>query len=239
MSNVLTTTSNLREAEMLYREAVALRLKKLVHPQGDEIHMPIRLLMKSEPLHTLVWEILKPYGFKPAQARLAASSLHDTDAATTAALAESPSHRLLKNRDWWIVAPLANTAVQSIFVVDALQQPISFPLGNLLVTKTPKPPAGFESDSHLACLDAAGLDLPLVLRPWKQGDYFYPLGMQKKKKLARFLIDLKLSKTEKERVWVLEKDKRILWVVGLRPDDRFKVTPSTREVLCIRLLPKI
>jgi tRNA(Ile)-lysidine synthase len=138
----------------------------------------------------------------------------------------------LRNRQWLILTALPDTATAHV-LIESGQATIQYAQGSLRLEEGPAPEGPPPPDPSAAWLDAAGIVFPLLLRPWRPGDYFYPLGMRKKKKLARFLIDEKLSLAEKEKIWVLETDKKIVWVVGRRIDDRFRITGSTTKVLRI------
>ena len=80
------------------------------------------------------------------------------------------------------------------------------------------------------------LKFPLTVRKWRNGDYFYPLGMQGKKKLSKFFKDEKISILEKEKTWLLcSANNEVIWIVGKRLDNRFKITESTTKTLKITI----
>ena len=133
-----------------------------------------------------------------------------------------------------MIAPLQEAGV-SHFIVESPDTLVSYPEGSIRIKNISREESvHFTPDPDSAWLDAGKIQFPLILRKWKTGDYFYPLGMKKKKKLARFFIDRKLSKTAKEKIWVVETDNRIVWVVGLRIDNRFCIHPGTHHFLLIR-----
>jgi len=97
--------------------------------------------------------------------------------------------------------------------------------------------ADFRFSTHLNAvdLDLDRLIFPLILRHWQEGEYFQPLGMKGLKKLSDFFIDEKYSIPDKENAWILASGNQLVWIVGKRLDDRFKITSKTKRILRIRL----
>jgi tRNA(Ile)-lysidine synthase len=231
--NLINNIDRFKEIEILYKQSIQLHKKNLLEQKGNEVHIPVLKLLKSKPLKTIVYEIIKEYGF----------SAHQTDEALHLLNSESgkyissASYKIIKNRDWLIIARV-NTLEANHILINESDKEIVFELGKLVFKNEDAKAIGFAnekiSSSNLtAMLDAKNITFPLLLRKWKQGDYFYPLGMQKKKKLSKFFIDQKMSLTEKEKVWVIESNKRIIWIIQKRIDDRFKITAKTQKVLSI------
>lgn len=225
--NLINNIDRFREAQVLYQQAVELHKSKLVTLVKGELHMPVMKLLKTVPLPTLLYEILKDYDFSPGQIPEVMHLLKSE----TGKLVQSTTHRVIRNRDWLIVSPIDSKEAANI-VIQSEDEKCEFDEGMLYLKKRSNRGDFISANEQTACVDLKQIVFPLILRKWKPGDYFYPLGMRKKKKVSKFLSDLKLSVTDKEKVWVVESgDLKIVWIVGLRIDDRFKVTDKTEEVL--------
>ncbi|MDP4149488.1 MAG: tRNA lysidine(34) synthetase TilS, partial [Bacteroidota bacterium] len=250
MNNLAANIGRFREAESLYRQALDRHKSKLLEIRGDETWIPVLKFKQAVPLHTICYEIIREFGFSPRQVD---DVLHLLDSGSGKQV-HSPSHRILRDRNWLIVSPNQAVAGNHVLIeslsgtVHAANMELRFslqPVSDRPATPTTPatPPSASPSAQraapphttppHTALLDASLIRIPLLLRKWRQGDYFYPLGMRKKKKLGRFFIDNKFSLVDKEKAWVIEMDKKVIWVVGHRIDDRFKVTPATRQILKI------
>lgn len=224
--NISANIERFRDAAELYGQAVALAKKKMVETHGAEVRVPVLKLVKSGPRRTLIYEIIKEYGFTAHQAEEVEKLL----TSETGRYITSSTHRILRNRAWLVISPLEIIKDQ-VVVVNKEENEVLFGASRLHLEWLEGESVKYAADNHMAVLDAKEIQFPLIIRKWKEGDYFYPLGLRKKKKLARFFIDQKLSKNEKEKVWVVESHKKIVWVIGYRIDDRVKITPSTHKAL--------
>ena len=226
--NLMNNIKRLQQTNTLYKELVQELKKKVIEVRGEEVHIPVRKLMKYKDT-SLIYEVIKDFGFGESYVD---EVLKLADASSGKYIANE-SYRIIRHNAWFIIAPKETTA--QTFVIERGDGSIRFDNQELLLKVLRIEKFTLDKSSNVAQLDANGLEFPLVLRKWRKGDYFYPLGMRKKKKLARFFIDLKLSQTAKERVWVLESHKQIVWILGYRIDDRFKITEHSKDVLQLTL----
>ena len=233
--NLHDNINRFKEIEKLYKIAVGDIKKKLVKEKGNEWHIPVKQLMGYNN-RALIYEIISDFGFSEKQIE-EVSKLSGSDSGK---YIDSPTsnYRIIKHRHWFIISSV-QSAEAGIIIIEKEDRDIIFQEGKIeiesLQTSNFKP----QTSNNIALLDSKEISYPLILRKWKTGDYFYPLGMKKKKKLSRFFIDQKFSKTEKEKVWVIEMNKKIIWVVGKRIDERFKITEKTSAVLKIRYDPRV
>ncbi len=220
-----------RDAEVLYRQSVDQHKKKLLEYKGGDIHIPILKLLKSHPAETILYEIVKDFHFTPHQVK----DILQIAGGQSGKYIASSTHRIISNRNWLVISPLKSEE-SALIVIEEKDRLVTYPGGQVKIKTIPVTGLpSLDTDASVGMMDAAMIVYPLLLRKWKQGDYFYPLGMKKKKKLSRFFIDQKMSLTEKENAWVVEMNRKIIWVAGKRIDDRFKITPTTLNMVRMEL----
>jgi len=230
---ILDTISRLKEAEDIIDFTVTAFWKKHIRfPKGiPTIELTSWNQLKGNT--TYIWGLVQAYGFKATQLK----EIHKIAGAAKGAFIASASHRLIKWDDSiQIVSNQEDKVYETIskdqLVVDTLFGKLQLEwIDNMEVLKV-------DTSATMAYLDADVLSWPLLNRSWVATDYFYPLGLRKKKKLNHFLGNLKLSPAIKSKTTVLCSDSKIAWVVGQRIDDRFKITPQTKRVVKITFLSK-
>jgi tRNA(Ile)-lysidine synthase len=176
-----------------------------------------------------LFELLYPYGFTDfkAIASILESELGKKVLSKQYVLQKDRNHLVLTQKEYAIDT--------GVYCIDAKQQTITTPI-HLSFAQVAKVGA---HELNTLYVDASKLTYPLRVRAWRLDDVFHPFGMKGKKKLTKFFKDEKLSLLSKNRVWVLESGDEIVWVIGLRPDDRYKVTSATKEVLKIQWNTKL
>ncbi len=142
----------------------------------------------------------------------------------------SKSHRLVKDRDFLLLTE-NKTSENRIYQILKNQTKIEKPV-QMRITKVD---TMLETGPHILYVPKKALKYPLTLRKWEKGDYFCPFGMKGKKKLSKYFKDEKIDIIAKENQWLLCSDGAIVWVVGKRADERFKVSENTEEIVKFEL----
>jgi tRNA(Ile)-lysidine synthase len=221
------TRDILADTYLLFQEQVSYWKHQVWTDGEDQISIDLQAIIDHPALATLLYEWLKEYHFHPEQLRQFTISITNQH---VGAMIESYSHQLLLDRATLLLKARTSEQTQVIRIAEN-DLHILLPKGELIIVLKDGQPSSFAKDPNQAYFDSEALSFPLQLRHWKAGDRFAPLGMGgKHKKVQDLFSDRKLSRFDKEEVWILEDASGLIcWVVGLQMDERFKIKDSTTQ----------
>lgn len=219
----------LSDAFRIYEYGMDLLMQQVVH--GNRILL--EELNRTPAPETVLYEILSRMDFNPAQV----AAIYEQQGGESGKVYESPTHRLLRDREALVfekkaVRPVRLEKVLPLEGIMRVTDDVTF-----LISRSSYSSGGpLPREKNVICMDLDKVEFPLVVRTPQTGDRFMPFGMKGMKLVSDFLTDLKKNVFEKERQLLVCSGDKIAWVVGERPDDRFRVTEHTRHILRIQLL---
>lgn len=219
----------LNDAFRIYEYGMDLLMQQVVH--GNRILL--EELNRTPAPETVLYEILSRMDFNPAQV----AAIYEQQGGESGKVYESPTHRLLRDREALVfekkaVRPARLEKVLPLEGIMRVTDDVTF-----LISRSSYSSGGpLPREKNVICMDLDKVEFPLVVRTPQTGDRFMPFGMKGMKLVSDFLTDLKKNVFEKERQLLVCSGDKIAWVVGERPDDRFRVTEHTRHILRIQLL---
>lgn len=225
-SNFLDSFQNtiqyLQQSKSMVDDAAGLVFMEVCEEINDEYHFNIAKLKQLENRNAYLFHWLQSFGFT------AWEDIYNLIDAQSGKQVFSETHVLLKDRKFLILS-LKNQIRSESFLLHKFDLQVNFPLKFAFCNVTDIS----ETNSNTIFVDEDKLQFPLVLRKWEKGDYFYPFGMNGKKKLSKYFKDEKFSLIDKSSTWLLCSDNQIVWVVEKRQDERFKITENTTKTLQI------
>jgi tRNA(Ile)-lysidine synthase len=223
LSSFENTITHLKQTQSLAQDAAKSLYQKVVSEEENHTIIDLPKLLKYRNYKAYLFYWLQPFGFADW------TSIYNLIDAQSGKQVLSETHILLKNRDSLLLFPKQNRASDEVFWVQKEQAEVKIPLkldfcnvSDISVQST-----------NTIFVDEDKLQFPLILRRWQEGDVFQPFGMTGKKKLSKYFKDEKFSLLDKANIWVLCSDDKIIWIVGKRQDERFKVTATTTKILKI------
>ncbi len=233
-NNILSFSQQMNDLKKIV-ESYHQGIRKKLLTQKQECAILNVNTLKSLPAHkTVLYEILRTYNFNSNQLEEVYNFIQNPK---TGKQFLSSTHRIIQNRKQLIIAPL-NTSKSTIKVFEKLPKQILFNNYKIAVVQKPISKLQIKKSERFAYIDAKKVKFPLIIRYWKNGDYFYPYGLTKpksnkvgKKKLSKYFKDEQFSILEKEQTPLLFSGNKLVWVVGSRIDDRFKVDRNTKNVI--------
>ena len=234
LSSFKETTAHLKESQEIINDAI-LKLKENViltpRLRGKNLtKIDVHKIKELPNPKAYLFELLKNYGFTEW------NDVTNLLVAQSGKQLFSKTHRLLKDRDFILLTEINSAkAKEKQYEIKKDQQFLQLNEFKLVFRETKHLETKVES-KDIVFINMDKLQFPLQLRRWQKGDFFYPLGMQGKKKLSKYFKDEKFSLYDKENIWLLCSDNEIVWILGKRLDDRFKINNNTKNIVRIDLI---
>ena len=227
---MMRNMANIADAERIFHEAIAEKQRQIFKHEDDKITVSKDDIRQLTPCNTYLFEMLRPFGFNAAAVGDLLSALDSTGRQF-----HSPTHTILTNRDTIIIKEKEIRTNDTEYTIEKGATSITTPIHLVLEQSKTGEVHDLRTDQNTIFTDSRKLKYPLILRRWRQGDRFQPFGMKTTRKLSDFFKDNHLSLFEKNEKWLLcNNDGQIIWIVGMRMDERFKVAPQSDEILMIK-----
>lgn len=220
------TARQLGQAESVLNTLIEKCKTEVLQKQQETYIISIKKLQHFTPVEFYLYEIINPFGFNGDTVKNIASALKGE----SGKMFYSEKHSLLIDRDNLVIHRLVKRGSHAYSFTkdsDAIKAPLNIRFKKTEYSSNVK----IAASKKISCFDYDKLSATLTIRKWKEGDSFTPLGMKGKKKLSDFFVDNKFSLYDKENTWLMLSGNDIIWVIGHRLDDRYKVTPATQHVL--------
>ena len=231
--NIIKTIENLQESENLVEKEIESAKLKLGIKDGNNLKLNIEQLKHFKPVKAYIFEFLRPFGFNRNQVK----DIENVLDSISGKIFYSKTHQILKDRNELIISLIEKPSTFQTSITNA-DETVYLPEGRKLIVQQLKRTADYQIpvEQNTAAINLDKLKFPLLIREWEQGDTFFPLGMKQKKKLSDFFIDKKLSLIDKQNILLLMSDDQIVWIIGHRIDDRFKISGKTENILLLELV---
>ena len=226
LSSFHKTQTYLQEVQVMAEDASIMIYQQVARQENDTIYFDLTKLQQLPNYKSYLYQWLKEFDFT------AWEDIYDLVESQSGKYVFSPEYRLLKDRDFLILSTIDLMNSNDKYYIQKDQSEVNIPL-KLSLCKV----ADISNVSNKTIfVNADKIQYPLVLRRWNEGDIFQPFGMNgKSKKVSKLFKDEKLSLLDKENVWTLCSDNAIVWIIGIRQDERFKIDTATNNILKIQL----
>ena len=226
-ASLARTANHLYDASLIYNHSIEEARKVITQSN----RLSISALLSFPAPATILYEMLKPYGFS----RTVCESIFTVLEKDSGKIFYSSTHRLLKDRSDLLIDVLSGEDNRA-YLINLEDDNVDLPVELKPEIVVIKEDYQIEKDRKFAYFDFDKLSFPLVLRHWQEGDWFVPFGMKGKKKISDYFSDKKFSLFDKEKTWLLCSGQDVIWIVGERTDNRYRIEKTTKRVLKLKFI---